>query len=189
MNNSYKHLFSGFLLVMLDINIGSFDILPDVVGYLLVWSGLGELRSNTKIPSFRVARGLSIVLAIGAAFEIVKGTFGLVHLSAFISYAVTIFGGLSGLLLVVCIYHGMTTHMMILEEISLSNRFGNENKRFAVIQGLSLIAMSFSLNMPKDGSGTYMVALLAVSIIMHARLLVNLNYVKKLLIIDETKGS
>ncbi|PKM49151.1 MAG: hypothetical protein CVV02_17390 [Firmicutes bacterium HGW-Firmicutes-7] len=179
MNNSYKHLFSGFLLVMLDINIGSFDILPDVIGYILVFLGLGELHSNTGIESFRVARILSIVSAIGAVFEIFTGTFGLIHMSAFISYTVTVFGGLSELLLVVCIYHGMTTHMTMLEEISLSNQFGNENKRYAVIQGLSLIVMSFSLNMPKDG-GAYLIALLVVSIIMHIRLLINLNVAKKL---------
>ncbi len=180
MNKSYKYLLSGFLLVMLDINIGSFDILPDVLGYILVFSGLGELHSCTGIESFRVARLLSIVSVIGAVFEIFTGTFGLIHMSAFIRYTVTVFGGLSELLLVVCIYHGMTAHMTMLEEISLSNQFGIENKRYAVIQGLSLIAMSFSLNMTKTGGGAYLIALLVVSIIMHIRLLINFNVVKKL---------
>ncbi|MBC7958416.1 MAG: hypothetical protein H7X94_00990 [Vallitaleaceae bacterium] len=108
-------------------------------------------------------------------------------MSTFIRYTVTVFGGLSELLLVVCIYHGMTMHMTRLEVISLSHQFGNENKRYAVIQGLSLIAMSFLLNMPKDGSGVYLIALLAVSIIMRIRLLINLNVAKKLFAVEASE--
>lgn len=179
MNDNYKKVFSGFLLVMLDINIGSFDILPDVIGYLLVLSGVRELYSKTGEQSFGIARFFAVWMTLSAVFEVATGTFMLLHMSEFPSYAMMIFGVLGELILVVCIYQGMTVHMTMLNETALSCRFDSENKRFALIQGLSVIVMSFSLNMPKDSS-VYMIVFIVASFVMHIRFLINLNSAKNL---------
>ena len=180
MNDNYKKIFSGFLLVMLDINIGSFDILPDVIGYLFILSGLRGLYSITEEQSFGVARFFAVWMMLSAVFEVATGTLRLIHMSAFPSYAMMIFGVLGELILVVCIYQGMTAHMTMMNETALSYRFDSENKRFALIQGLSVIVMSFSLNMPKEGSSAYMIILIVVSFVMHIRFLINLNSAKNL---------
>jgi len=52
-------LFWGFLFLF-DFNIGSFDILPDVVGYLFFYLGLSELSINSRY--FETARWLSVPL-------------------------------------------------------------------------------------------------------------------------------
>jgi len=184
MNDTYKKIFGGFLLVMIDINIGSFDVLPDVIGYLMVLFGLRELYSKTEEPSFGVARFFAIWMTLSAVIEILTVTFKLIYMDAFISYIVMIFGGLGSLLLVVCIYQGITDHMRMLDETALSHRFGNENKRYALIQGISLMVMSFSLNIPKDSSGAYMIGLLLISIVMHIRFLMNLNTAKNVFEIE-----
>lgn len=180
MNYNYKKIFSGFLLVMLDINIGTFDILPDVIGYIFILSGLRELYSKTGEQSFGIARYFAVWMILSAAFEVATGTFRLIHMPAFPSYAIMIFGALGELILVVCIYQGMTAQMTMLNETALSHRFGSENKRYTLIQGLTLIVMSFSLNMPKEGSSVYMIILIVVSFVMHIRFLINLNYAKNL---------
>lgn len=181
MTKAYKHLFAGFLLAMLDINLGSFDILPDVVGYLLVFSGLGALHAETEIESFGVARIFSGVMAIIAVLELFTGTFRVAQMSSYIAYAVMVLGTLSQLLLVVWIYQGMTMQMAVEDNIPLSQRFADENKRYAAIQGLSLIVTAFSLNMPRDSNGGayLLVLLLVIGIIMHIRLLMNLSYAGK----------
>lgn len=180
MNDNYKKIFSGFLLVMLDINIGTFDILPDVIGYLLVLSRVRVLYYKTGERSFGIARYFAVWMIFSAAFEIVTGTFRLIHMPAFPSYAIMIFGALGELILVVSIYQGMTAHMTMLNETELSHRFASENKRYVLIQGLTLIVMSFSLNMPKEGSSVYMITLIVVSFAMHIRFLINLNLAKNL---------
>ncbi|PKM68641.1 MAG: hypothetical protein CVU95_03300 [Firmicutes bacterium HGW-Firmicutes-2] len=180
MNNGYKYIFGGFLLVLIDINIGRFDLLPDVLGYYFVFVGLGYLYAKTDFGVFRIARFLSVSMICVSILDVVTGMLGWIQIGDFFNYAVMIVGWLSELLLVVYIYQGMTVHMTMLEEATLSHQFGSELKRYAVIQGLSLLVMSFSLNMPKEGSGVYLFVLMAVSIIMHIRLLINLNAAKKL---------
>lgn len=180
MNDYYKKIFSGFLLVMIDINIGAFDIVPDIIGYLLVFSGLVKLYSITEEGSYGLARFFAIWMTLGAVYELLTVTFRLIYLSAFLGYMVMILGVLGELLLVVYIYHGMAAHMKDLNEIELSERFGNENKRYALIQGVALVAMSFSINMPKDSSGVILIVLLLISVVMHIRFLMNLNAAKNI---------
>ncbi|MDF1618038.1 hypothetical protein [Petrocella sp. FN5] len=180
MNKGYKYIFGGFLLVLIDINIGRFDLLPDVLGYYLVFLGLGYLYAKTDFWFFRFARFLSVSMICVSILDVVTGMLGWIQMGTFFNYAVIIVGWLSELLLVVYIYQGMTVHMTMLKETTLSHQFGSELKRYAVIQGLCLLVMSFSLNMSKEGSGVYLFILMAISIIMHIRLLINLNAAKKL---------
>lgn len=56
----FGKLFWGLLLVLLDFTINGFDILVDLVGYILVVVGLGELASRNR--NFQRARPFGIVL-------------------------------------------------------------------------------------------------------------------------------
>lgn len=47
-------VFWGLLLVFLDIRINGFDLLPDLIGYLLVYPGLS--RMSARHPHFRKAK-------------------------------------------------------------------------------------------------------------------------------------
>lgn len=40
--SSINKLFWGLLLVLLDVKINQLDILPDIIGYLIVVSGLNQ---------------------------------------------------------------------------------------------------------------------------------------------------
>lgn len=39
----FSKLFWGFLIILLDFRIQGFDILPDIIGYLMIYSGLTQL--------------------------------------------------------------------------------------------------------------------------------------------------
>ncbi len=48
MAKSFGKIFFGLLLAVLDFRIGSFDILPDMVGYILVAMGCAELKGASQ---------------------------------------------------------------------------------------------------------------------------------------------
>jgi hypothetical protein len=55
-------IFWGLLLVVLDLEVNGFDLLPDAIGYALVALGCGGLASLS--PRFRVAALLCWMLAV-----------------------------------------------------------------------------------------------------------------------------
>ncbi|GIO29880.1 MULTISPECIES: hypothetical protein [Paenibacillus] len=57
----FLHLFWGFLF-LIDIRINDFDILPDVIGYLLFF--LGFVKLEHRSGHFRSAKNVSVVLLI-----------------------------------------------------------------------------------------------------------------------------
>lgn len=59
----------GFLLMFFDLNINGFDLLPDFLGYVLIFIGLGKLAKHSE--NFAKARpwalGMAIVEVVFAA--------------------------------------------------------------------------------------------------------------------------
>ncbi|MHB9094976.1 MAG: hypothetical protein ACYC21_09905 [Eubacteriales bacterium] len=66
----FAKLFWGFLFVLLDFRIQGFDIFPDIVGYLLIYSGLGQLIVLN--PHFQQARKYALPLTILSIFDLVQ---------------------------------------------------------------------------------------------------------------------
>jgi hypothetical protein len=64
MSSYFGYIFWGLLLVFLDFSINGFDLLPDVIGYVLVGYGAGGL-TNQHV-AFRTAASLSWLLAVGS---------------------------------------------------------------------------------------------------------------------------
>ncbi|SDW69928.1 hypothetical protein [Paenibacillus sp. PDC88] len=50
----------GFLFVLIDLNVGPIDILPDFVGFILIYFGLSRLGERFK--DFSRAKGFSLIL-------------------------------------------------------------------------------------------------------------------------------
>lgn len=68
--NAFSNLYWGFFFTMLDFRIGHFDILPDIIGYILFFIGLSTLAYTNDY--FRKAKTLSIpmiILSIPAIYE------------------------------------------------------------------------------------------------------------------------
>ena len=78
-----KLIFWGFLLVFLDFSLTfngvGFDLLPDSVGYLLVFLGAGRMREESG--SFSRMRPISLVLAIVNFAALIINPFGPIELT------------------------------------------------------------------------------------------------------------
>ncbi|MCJ8010718.1 hypothetical protein MUG84_03035 [Paenibacillus sp. KQZ6P-2] len=57
----FLHLFWGFLF-LIDIRINGFDILPDVIGYVLFFLGMAKLESRSE--HFHRGRNMSAVMIV-----------------------------------------------------------------------------------------------------------------------------
>lgn len=75
-------IFYGFIFLFFDftinIDIISFGLIPDFVGYIFIVIGLGELRSESRC--FERARPWAVAMAVYAAVEYVLGLFGIMSL-------------------------------------------------------------------------------------------------------------
>lgn len=60
--SALNKVFWGLLFVLIDFNINHFDILPDLIGYIIVVFGLNELIPFSHL--FSKARVMAIVLAV-----------------------------------------------------------------------------------------------------------------------------
>jgi len=68
---AFRRLFAGLVIVLLDIRMNTFDILPDAIGFLLVVWALDKLAQHSG--HFRKAKGMALVLfacAIISLFQI-----------------------------------------------------------------------------------------------------------------------
>jgi hypothetical protein len=68
----FGKLFWGFLIVFVDIRINGFDLLIDLVGYVLVVLGLGELARRNQ--NFNRARPYATVLLVLSALDLFTRT-------------------------------------------------------------------------------------------------------------------
>lgn len=68
--SGFSKLFWGFLIILLDFRIQGFDILPDIIGYLMICSGLTQLFYLSE--HFKHAKKYSIPLTVLSLFDIIQ---------------------------------------------------------------------------------------------------------------------
>jgi hypothetical protein len=69
MSTSFGYIFWGLILVILDFKINRFDLLPDVIGYVL--AGIGSAALHSISPKFSLAGSLSWMLAVASLIGLV----------------------------------------------------------------------------------------------------------------------
>jgi len=143
-------IFWGLLLVLLDFNINGFDILPDVIGYILVAIGCAGL-SNVS-PRFSTAGALSwIMLAVTLIAYFLNGGaatgWGFVHL--------VVDGAMMWFLL-----GGVMELAASRQRMDLSERASNRRVAYLVLMSLASVS-GFAM----EGSGAAS-AILAVGLIV-----------------------
>ena len=72
-----KLIFVGLIFIMLELNLG-INILPDFVGYLLIWKGCNDLgKESPKMAAVRpvalILAGLTAVLYVMVLFKLTAG--------------------------------------------------------------------------------------------------------------------
>lgn len=74
MGNGYNKIFWGFIFVTCHINLGSIQILPDFIGYLIIYAGMKSLAEEHKVKSLEQSTKYCSILAF-MSFLILAITF------------------------------------------------------------------------------------------------------------------
>ena len=183
MNRGYDNLFIGFMLVIVDVNVGSFDIIPDVLGYFLIIIALSQLYTDTKIPLFNWLAYIASVMSLLSVVEVFIRFSTFDTISVHISYIFMMIGVLVDTLLITGLYQGMSAHMALEKEEALALKFSAESRLILIIQGICAMYMSFTINLPPDQFQLVGIGIIAVSFIMHVKWILNLHRVKKVFIV------
>ncbi|MBP3700420.1 MAG: hypothetical protein J6I64_00880, partial [Lachnospiraceae bacterium] len=125
-----KLIFFGLIFVLLELNLG-INLLPDFVGYLLIWKGCGELSEDSaKLAGARplalILTGLTTVVFV---MSLLKLTAGLGIIGTIIELAMV----LGSLLMVLVIGQGVR---------ELEAKYGTELNGVAILNSWKLLAVA-----------------------------------------------
>ena len=145
--SSFNKLYWGFIFIMFSFRIQGFDILPDIVGYLLFASAFSQLTSSSNL--FSIAAKYNIPMIILSVFSIyqrpVQG--GGVHLGMFgiLSIPIAIAAFILNLLVAYNLFMGIKDMAEKRQEFDLVNESNEKWNQFKMLQIASLFSFIFIL--------------------------------------------
>lgn len=96
----FLNVFWG-LIFLFDFRLGGFDILPDFIGYMFMYSGLNRLTNlNEKFKTAKVISFLLILLSIPDIYQVSR-----THISGSLATIAIILGIITAVLQIVLIYN------------------------------------------------------------------------------------
>jgi len=145
----FSQIFWGLILVLLDLNISNFDVLPDVAGYILVAVGTGGLKAISL--KFAIASTLSWILMF---FSLLGFFVSEAHTLALIVIDLVMIWNLLGGVIVFCEKHHRT---------DLAMRASNRRLAYVVMMVLGTIIGYAAAD---TGSATVAVMLLLILLVV-----------------------
>lgn len=178
----FQKIFWGFILVLIELHIIVIDILPDPVGYYLIFSGLG-LMAN-RFPASEKAKNFALglaLLSIPTVFIQNNAVDQMGTGSIFSGWALYL--NIIGILNLVLVYYIFRLMITIVEEngdLYLQSRTANTFKVYMIAMLIVTFSQSFAMNMTQDVLIIYTILSVAVSLIMHIVFLVLVHKFSKL---------
>lgn len=151
--SGYNKLFWGMIFIIFNINIGPINLLPNFIGYVLIFSGLGILVNQNKyFAKGRMPAAILIVLTIKDIVNM--GNVNLLD-GKFVSGNVllTAVGVIETLLTIYLIFSICRGIFLLAEERGLNELRDSAKFRFNFYMGVSvllLIFTPFSINLPRN---------------------------------------
>ncbi|MUT65219.1 hypothetical protein [Paenibacillus sp. NEAU-GSW1] len=140
----------GIIFTMLDFRFGYFDLLPDVIGYALLWSAIHVLEARRK--EYGRAKPFAILLTIASASELLplwQGTISLTSNTTNVSIPSFVYGG-AVMLLLLLLFHffltAMERHAKECRKHSFAAAIAGRRLFFNLTSGALLVMMPFLLN-------------------------------------------
>lgn len=167
----------GIVFLIVNINIGFIDIMPNVVGYMLITSGVSKLYNETEIREFHIAANvgsLCVIVRIITFFFYLNQNGQVTIVSTAIGIVVQL------LLLVLAFYiYEATIKLLEKERVQLVEQIKSGRNFFLYIQLITSFIITFSMNVEESTAmGMNLIGGIAIAIttIVWA---VNMNTVKK----------
>ncbi|MCH1626707.1 hypothetical protein [Fredinandcohnia quinoae] len=177
MNQGFKRLFWGYLLILLEIHYLVVDILPDPLGYYLICSGVVKL--SREFPLSTKAKNLAILMifiSIPTVF-IQQNAPELNQNWLWSSYATAI--DILNLILVFYLFQVIMKVATKLGDLALISRSAITFKVYIIVMLIITFSQSFLMNTTSDWMYGYAIITIPISLIMEILFLLLLRKVGK----------
>jgi len=164
MNKSgFDKLYWGFLFIMIDFRIQGFDILPDIIGYILFAVGFNRLSESSSY--FKKAASFNIIMIIVSVFSIYEqpAQGGGIHFNP-LGVIIGIASLLLGLIIVYHLFMGIKEMATRQERTDLYDEAEKRWTQYLFLQLAALLAFVFIFIPPL--AIVLIIALLVISIII-----------------------
>lgn len=178
MYNNFNKIIWGIIFVIININIGPIDILPNFIGYGLMISGLSKIYNETQNKEFLLTKILAVIFLIESLVSIFYhyNSIGNITINSMISN--TVFQVLQ-LLLVFYMYSGIIELLKKYDDMDLVLIIRNARRNYAYITLLTMFLTTFAINMEQYSRDILLTVCVFVNLFMVVRWAFNVNKVKK----------
>jgi len=162
--SAYNKLFWGMIILIFHINLGPISILPNFVGYMIIYSGLNTLSSQNEI--YKRGKLPAAILVVLSLKDIWNNKNSNVFTGNFynINVFMMIIGGIAVIIDIYLIYIICSGIYDSSRERNLESLMINSEDAWKFYLGISLIfllCLPFSMNLPVN----YNMAIIIISII------------------------
>ncbi|MDQ8738830.1 hypothetical protein [Paenibacillus sp. LHD-38] len=175
MRSALRRLGWGLVFPLVDLHLGSFDVLPDIIGYIMILIALGQLGAGDG--GFKQARWLAAVLIFLSLPQLmVKTSIDINQLTAApLGMHIYVQGtAILHALLAYLIFQGLYTVARPIAPPELLDAIVNRQKLYMAVFASQLIFYPFLLNL--DESWANMLLLIGIFIFVAELLLIRLPF-------------
>ncbi|MCT4544503.1 MAG: hypothetical protein N4A63_13230 [Vallitalea sp.] len=148
MDKYYRLILWGMAFIFINININRFDLLPDIVGYIIIMNAVINLHNETNIPSFKISSYFGIACIVVDVVTFIK-PFVMYDESIIINLVITTLTQLFLLGLIFYIYEG-TIRLLENEYTQLMLTMKTAQRAILILQMILIITTTLTINMSND---------------------------------------
>lgn len=171
-STGYNKLFEGMLFITFNFNIGPINILPDFVGYMIIYSGLTVLQPQSEMYEKAKVSAIALIMITLKDIISLNGINFWQNLNSF-TYIIIILDFIGGILNLYLIYIICKGIISLAEERGLIDLSESAKIRFKVYFVVTVIAIVYSpfslvisLNISKYMLFVYIVGIIAALFII-----------------------
>lgn len=183
MSEAFGRIFWGYLLILIEIHIVIIDILPEPVGYYLIFSGISMLLNDFPIGSKAKNTALVLIfISIPTVFiEQNAGANQMGQLSFLTGWS--LYMTVLGILKLILVFYIFQLIMAIVKEhgdFALNDRSTKTFRTYIIVMLLTMIFHSFSINFSMEQFLVVTIISIVVGFIMEIVFLVLLRKMRKI---------
>lgn len=156
----YHKIYWGFLLTIFNINIGPFNILPDFIGYFLIFLGLAKIQKGFQSKNFKIAIIFTNILLFYSIiifiiefigfWNLIGINIGKYHYKSIIETGFGLFQSAINLLMIFYILSGTIDMFIKLKLDTQVNNIVSSQKTYVILYVVGLILLSISINISSE---------------------------------------
>lgn len=143
MEKGYSKIFWGLVIATFNIKLGMIKILPAFVGFLIIYSGIGDIYSENPSEDFKAAK--SIALSGASIYFISEAIALIIPQYEMANSILIILASIVELLMVSKIIEGSVDYLNNLDKDILADIFIKKQRKYILFYSISIIVLCFVL--------------------------------------------